>query len=140
MLTKMSGKCDQKTMNVSGRHKSADANALYQEENNAIHTRRNKLLHFTDPNEDKQKKKRRKSRRKSKKSMKKRRSSVVMVQAPVAASAPAPAMSSGTMMDQMFETYFKSMFKKKMAEMMGWPNCQTTNLGWLWSSNRQDVM
>jgi len=66
MLTKMSGKCDQKTMNVSGRHKLADANALYQEENNAMHTRRNKLLHFTDPNEDKRKKTRRKSRRKLK--------------------------------------------------------------------------
>jgi len=71
MLTKMSGKCDQKTMNMSGRHKSADANALYQEENNVMHTRDNKLLHFMDPKEDKRKNKCRKSRRKSKKLKKK---------------------------------------------------------------------
>jgi len=119
MLTKMSRKCDQKTMNVSGRHKSADANALHQEENNTMHTQRNKLLHFTDPNEDKQKKKCRKSRPKSKKSKKKCHSSVAMVQAPVAAPTPPPVVASGSMMDQMFNMHFKSAFEKKMAEMMG---------------------
>jgi len=96
----MSGKCNQKTMNAAGRHKSANTNALHQEENNAMHKRRDKVLYFTDPNEDKQ------------------RSSVVMVQAPVAAPVPAPATTLGLLMDQMFETMFKSMFKKKMAEMM----------------------
>ena len=65
-----------------------------------MHKRRDKVLYFTDPNEDKQ------------------RSSVVMVQAPVAAPVPAPATTLGLLMDQMFETMFKSMFKKKMAEMM----------------------
>ena len=91
----MSVNCDQKTMNVSGRHKSANTNALYQEENVEMHIRRNKSLHFADPGEHK-KKKRRKSR-KSKKSKKKRRSSVVAVQAPVAAVAPPSAATSGSL-------------------------------------------
>jgi len=99
MPTKVTTKRDQKTMNVSGHHKSADTNALYQEENNVMHKQRNKVLHFTEPNEDKcKKKKRRKSRCKSKKCKKKHRSTVVMVQPPVAASIPAPATISGSLM------------------------------------------
>ena len=123
----MTAKCDQKTINVSGRHKSANVSALYQQENIAMHKRCNKALHFTNPNDKKRKKKsRRKSKKSSRKSKKRRRSSVVStaaVQVPFAAapqvSVSSSASSSGSFMDQMVESYCKTMIEQKMAVLMG---------------------